>query len=263
MPFHVYTMWRRDGFFPGTVYRTLLAFADREAADYFFRGIQENLPLKVNGAAQLITSAERLSPQLWNFYGSGGDNQVYDLVVNMNIGHAAVKDLSYLKELRGKILMNWLPDSGGRDMPIISDIGLPDRIDGGTFFIRSRLEPYQYWYVEDGVVTLSRDRKSKFGISLPDSKIADAVLVHNDKVRLTYTRDLTQVQLNINDNGFWIVGAGRKNSFLFGALRGGIEASTATIYGSPGDGGRSVPAPRLRWDDDQLDLSHGEVWELV
>ncbi|KAK2859908.1 hypothetical protein FQN49_004590 [Arthroderma sp. PD_2] len=266
MPHHVYVLWRGTDSAPGNhngeTYRNILTMPDRETADYFFRGIQEHLPFTVGG--NKIKSVERLSPQMWQFFGDGAD-QVRTVVRCLNEGAADAKDKPYLKEAAGKIFHMWLNDTGGRDMPTfvgLETAGFVDRVDGAYCYIRSRLEPYRYWYVDDtdtSAVTLDKEEKTKFKITVVDNKIKGAVIVASDKIRLTPVhKEEHEVTVDKNTGYMSLARWSHHYTFKFGAFFGGIESNLATLNN------RHARGPRLLGSNDEATNAQlGEFWDLL
>lgn len=69
----------------------------------------------------------------------------------------------------------------------------PDWLSGGTYFIRNRRQPSTYWWVSQGYIRPSEQRRTKFKIKLEtESKESQPiVLTRKDKIVVTVVRETT------------------------------------------------------------------------
>ncbi|KAG1790391.1 uncharacterized protein HD556DRAFT_1528969 [Suillus plorans] len=220
-----------------TTYRYVITFASREVADEWWRAVS------TSAVTSFVTSVQRVNAQFYTH--------------NVSLANAAnsLTTTGVATEFLGKVFFTLQNDLAGRGLSIIPRLEYcADHISGNSFFIRSKVSPYEYWYHPPSsnatnAVYVSRTERSRFTVSRTASGTAGTVIIGSDNVVIT----LTTVDLSVNVNGT------TGQVILSLAPMSGLTFSTLLTNFTVG--------PSLSVDGDTvkklLYTEHGEQWELA
>ncbi|KAL4778663.1 hypothetical protein BJX76DRAFT_362515 [Aspergillus varians] len=260
MPFYTLIQYFPSSMSGHNTTRYILITPDQADADILFRGYQES----PNLGTFSLAGVSRSQPDIWVVRGSntGGANfensmgWVYDTktfptaLSNENLSMKPL--LQYFVSRTTAVSSCPLPPQ-----PLVNAVNY------GTFYIRNKQFPDQYWYVQSAsgkkALTVSKDKCSKFRIRIPGKEDKSLVLVNYEEVVITYFDedvDRTERPLYFNaisGHSSWLgpdtTAAAAK--FKLGALRKGgfsnIHPPTSPSY--------------VRYDGDEN--AGGDIWELV
>ncbi|KAG2047816.1 hypothetical protein BDR06DRAFT_999980 [Suillus hirtellus] len=180
MVFYAYVKQITDN----VTYRYVITFASREVADEWWRAVS------TSAVTSFVTSVQRVNAQFYTH--------------NVNVANAAnsLTTTGVATQFLGKVFFTLLNDLGGRGLSIIPPLEhCADHISGNSFFIRSKVAPYEYWYHPPSsnatnTVYVSRTERSRFTVSRTASGTAGTVIIGSDNVVIT----LTTVDLSVNVN---------------------------------------------------------------
>ncbi|KAG2099302.1 uncharacterized protein F5147DRAFT_712661 [Suillus discolor] len=220
-----------------TTYRYVITFASREVADEWWRAVSTST------VTSFVTSVQRVNAQFYTH--------------NVSVANAAnsLTTTGVATEFLGKVFFTLLNDLAGRGSSIIPRLEhFADHISGKSFFIRSKVAPYDYWYYPPScnatkAVYVSRTRRTRFTVSRTDSGTAGTVMIGPDNIVIT----LATVDLSVNVN------ATSGQVILSLAPLTGLTLSTLltnfTVGSSLSVDGETV--------DELLYTENGEQWELA
>ncbi|KAG2099300.1 uncharacterized protein F5147DRAFT_712640 [Suillus discolor] len=234
MVFYAYVKQITDN----VTYRYVITFASREVADEWWRAVS------TSAVTSFVTSVQRVNAQFYTH--------------NVNVANSAdsLTTTGVATQFLGKVFFTLLNDLGGRGLSIIPrlDHESADHISGNSFFIRSKVAPYDYWYYPPSsnatnAVYVSRTERSRFTVSRTASGAAGTVMIGSDNIVIT----LTTVDLSVNVN------ATTGRVILSLAPLTGLTLSTLLTNFTVG--------PSLSVDGDTvkelLYTENGEQWELA
>ncbi|KAG1775121.1 hypothetical protein EV702DRAFT_1120613, partial [Suillus placidus] len=103
----------------------------------------------------------------------------------------------------GKVFFSPLHDINDRLLSIFPSLDFADHISGNSFYIRSKVSPYEYWYYSSSpnnptkAVYASSTQRTRFHVSRTGSgTTCGTVMIGSDEIVIT----LTTVNLSINVN---------------------------------------------------------------
>ncbi|KAG1895825.1 uncharacterized protein F5891DRAFT_650036 [Suillus fuscotomentosus] len=217
--------------------RYVITFASREVADEWWRAVS------TSAVTSFVTSVQRVDAQFYT----------HNILVANSVDSLTTAGVA--TQFLGKVFFTLLNDLGGRGLSIIPQLEyFADHISGNSFFIRSKVAPYDYWYCPPSsnatnAVYVSRTERTRFTISRTGSGTAGTVMIGSDNIVIT----LTTVDLSVNVN----VTTGQVILSL--APLTGLTFSTLLTNFTVG--------PSLSVDGDTvkelLYTEKGEQWELV
>lgn len=235
--FYVYLNWYSDSNPNSAGYhRQLLICESRQIADEFYRSLE----VSETGGRKWFTVLQRSTPQLWQYDSSDGWVAVIGFLRTRANAQFARKIISVL-----------LNDAGGRDWPIIPVHEGPDWVNNGTYFIRNRRQPEQYWYYSAGYLLVSTTEKTKFRVRgkafakedpkvLIDSDLVNVSLAGCAKPKVYFSKQTGTNKLTMSTDG---------NDWRFGDFRTGFGSVNHC------DG---MMERVITWADDD----DGDEWEL-
>ncbi|KAG2050491.1 hypothetical protein BDR06DRAFT_1023193 [Suillus hirtellus] len=180
MVFYAYVKQITDN----VTYRYVITFASREVADEWWRAVS------TSAVTSFVTSVQRVDAQFYT----------HNILVANSVDSLTTAGVA--TQFLGKVFFTLLNDLGGRGLSIIPPLeDFTDHISGNSFFIRSKVAPYNYWYypqssnVTNGVYA-SRTERTRFTISRTGSGTAGTVMIGADNITIT----LTTFDLSVNIN---------------------------------------------------------------
>jgi len=221
-----------------STYRYVIVFASRAVADEWWRAVS------TSSVVSFTNSIRRVNAQF------------YTHDVNQANAANSLTTTGVATQFLGQVFFTLLNDLGGRDLSIIpSPDHFADHISGNSFFIRSKVSPYQYWYCPQSsdatnAVYASHTQRTPFRVSLTDSGTAGIVIIGSDEIDIT----LTTVDLSIN----FIAGTGQV--VVSTAPMSGLKFSDLLnkfAVGPAYTDNQSVDTRELIYTDD------GQEWELA
>ncbi|KAG2036180.1 hypothetical protein BDR03DRAFT_1000610 [Suillus americanus] len=231
MVFYAYVKQVTDN----STYRYVITFASRSVADEWWRAVS------TSSVVSFTDSIQRVNAQFYTH--------------NVNQANAAnsLTTTGVATQFLGDVFFTLLNDLGGRGLSIIPSLDhFADHISGDSFFIRSKVSPYKYWYcpqssdAPDGVY-VSHTERTRFRVSRTDSGTAGTIMIGSDEIDIT----LTTVDMSINvitSTGQVIVSTAPMSGLKFGDLLNKFTTGTNV---------QSLDARELIYTDD------GEEWELA
>ncbi|KAG1790380.1 uncharacterized protein HD556DRAFT_1446118 [Suillus plorans] len=163
MVFYAYVKQITDN----VTYRYTITFDSREVADEWWRAVSTST------VTSFITSVQRVNAQFYTH--------------NVNVANAAnsLTTTGVATDFLGKVFFTLENDLGGRGLSIIPPLEhFADHISGNSFFIRSKVAPYDYWYYPTSSNTTNASH----------SGTAGTVMIGSDDVVIT----LTTAGLSVN-----------------------------------------------------------------
>ncbi|KAK0628339.1 hypothetical protein B0T17DRAFT_150669 [Bombardia bombarda] len=146
----------------------VITFANRAVADEWWRAITDIAKTDSN-----YVNITRVTPQLYNYDYS-----------KINIA-TTISNANKAQSFYDRVFFT--PFSGA--LSIIPLIDITDHISGTTYFIRSKISPDTFWYVDpsSSVVTASKSHRTKFRISYADNdnKKSNNVMINSDSIKIT------------------------------------------------------------------------------
>lgn len=218
-------------------YRYVIVFASRAVADEWWRAVSTST------VTSFTSSVQRISAQFYTH--------------NVNLANAAdsLTTTGVATQFIGKVFFTLLNDLGGRGLNIIPPPDhFADHISGNSFFIRSKVYPYEYWYYPTSdnttqAVYVSRTERTRFTVSRTDSGTTGTVIINSDEIAIT----LASANLSINVNattGQVILSATPQSGLTFSDLLGYFTVGSSL----------SLNDENLK---ELLYTEHGEEWELA
>ncbi|KAG2103954.1 hypothetical protein BD769DRAFT_1367197 [Suillus cothurnatus] len=219
-----------------STYRYVIVFASRAVADEWWRAVSTSSVVK------FTESIRRINAQYYTH--DVGQANAADSLTTAGVA----------TQFLGKVFFTLQYDLGGRILSIIpSPDHFTDHISGNSFFIRSKVSPYQYWYCPlqgTKAVYVSSTERTRFRVSRNGSGTAGTIMIGSDEIAIT----LTTVSQSINvvpESGQVIVSNAPKSGLKFSDFLGKFAAGLP-LY-KDGNLGRS----ELFYTED------GEEWELA
>jgi len=151
-------------------YRYLITFATRDVADAWYRAVTDSAA----AGYQRFATVQRVTSQFYTH--NPGLGNIPDTITDPKVAQS----------LRGQVFFTLLNDRDGRIISIIPVLNYVDRSSGDRFYIRSVSQPDTYWYYDGSRVIASRDRRTRFTITLADRKRAPGtIMIGSDEVYIT------------------------------------------------------------------------------
>ncbi|KAG1852443.1 hypothetical protein DFJ58DRAFT_791039 [Suillus subalutaceus] len=232
MVFYAYVKQVTDN----STYRYVIVFASRAVADEWWRAVS------TSSVVSFTDSIQRVSAQFYTH--------------NVNQANAAnsLTTTGVATQFLGYVFFTLMNDLGGRDLSIIPPLDhFADHISGNSFFIRSKVSPYKYWYcpqssnaADDGVY-VSQTERTRFLVSRTDSGTAGTIIIGSDQIAIT----LTTVDMSIN------VVTSTGQVIVSTAPMSGLKFSDLLNKFTTGATDQSLDMRELIYTDD------GEEWELA
>ncbi|KAG1814350.1 uncharacterized protein BJ212DRAFT_1274260, partial [Suillus subaureus] len=130
----------------------VIVFASRAVADEWWRAVS------TSSTTRFSNSIQRANAQFYTH-----DVDQANAAECLTVKGVATQSL-------GKVFFLLLHDLGGRELSIIPSPDFADYISGNSFFIRSNVSPYDYWYCPhydtSASVFVSCTERTRFRISL-------------------------------------------------------------------------------------------------
>ncbi|KAG2139857.1 uncharacterized protein EDB93DRAFT_1252979 [Suillus bovinus] len=217
-------------------YRYVITFASREVADEWWRAVS------TSAVTSFVNSVQRINAQYYTH--------------NPSLANATetLVTAGVATQFLGKVFFTLENDIGGRGLSIIpSPDQFTDHISGNSFFIRSKVAPYDYWYYPSSNATnavyISRTERTRFTVSRVNSDTSGTVIIGSDNIAIT----LTTVNLSVNVNattGQVILSPAPLSGLTFSALLSNFIVGPSLV-----ENGENVK--------ELLYTENGEQWELV
>ncbi|KZP08887.1 hypothetical protein FIBSPDRAFT_938765 [Athelia psychrophila] len=163
-------------------YTITIAFTSHEVADEWWRAVSTHI--------ELSKWIKRISPQLylWSSTQSGGPGQHPGTI-------CTPANLDGISQFADKMVYLWQSDStkygtSYGPLGVLPVQDAPDLASGNSFFIRSKVEPHDYWYCPtteaNHWVSTSREERTQFVISLADKSLSQGtIMIGTDEVILS------------------------------------------------------------------------------
>ncbi|KAG1852425.1 hypothetical protein DFJ58DRAFT_914376 [Suillus subalutaceus] len=220
-------------------WRYVVAFASREVADEWWRAVS------TSSVASFTNSIKRVNAQ---FY-------LHD-VNQANVANSLVTT-GVATQFLNKVIFLLMDDLGGRQLSIIpSPSHFVDHVSENSFYIRSKVSPYVYWYFPPDVIPtavyVSHTERTRFRIARHTSEGGHkgTIMIGSDHVHITLT--LASLSLDVDAKGQVILSSAPRE-FLFGDLLGKFTVGP-TVQDSKG---QSLNMRELFYNE------NGEDWELA
>ncbi|KAG1814935.1 hypothetical protein EV424DRAFT_1412718 [Suillus variegatus] len=216
--------------------RYVITFASRAVADEWWRAVSTSTTGFANGIRRV-------------------DAQFYTHETRLAHAPDSLTTAGVATQFLGKVFFTLLNDSDYRGLNIIPPLDhFVDHISGKSFFIRSKVTPYDYWYCPQScnantAVYASRTERTRFTISRTDRGTAGTVMIGSDKI----TVRLTTVNLSVDVNastGHAILSPAPQSGLTFGALLNDFTVGSTLFENDE----------RVK---ELLYTENGEEWELA
>jgi len=233
MVFHAYVKQITDNWSA----RYVITFSSREVADEWWRAVS------TSAVATFVTSVQRVNAQFYTH-----NNLVASVTDTLTTPGVATQFL-------GKVFFTLLNDTLGRNTSIIPQLEhFADHISGNSFFIRSKVAPYDYWYYPQSsnatkAVYVSRTERTRFTVSRTANDTAGTVMIGSDKIIIKLTT--TDLSVNVNATTAQVIlSLAPLSELTFSTL-----LTNFTVGSSLSVSGENV--------NELLYTEHGEQWELA
>ncbi|RDB16765.1 hypothetical protein Hypma_002602 [Hypsizygus marmoreus] len=153
-------------------YRYVITFATRDVADSWFRAVTDSVAAGYNRFA----AVKRVSLQFYTH--DPGAGNIPDTITDPRVAQS----------FRGQVSFTLLNDRDGRILSVIPVLNYTDYTNGSSFYIRSVPQPDTYWYFDPSanIVVASRERRTKFTITIADStRTRGTPIIGSDDVLIT------------------------------------------------------------------------------
>ncbi|KAG2049066.1 hypothetical protein BDR06DRAFT_975528 [Suillus hirtellus] len=215
--------------------RYLITFASREVADEWWRAVSTS-------NTSFANSIQRVNAQ---FYTHNTD---------LANAHDSLTTTGVATQFLGKVFFTMLNDldMNHRGLNIIPPLGhFVDHISGNSFFIRSKVTPYDYWYHPQScnAVCESRTERTRFTVSRTDRGTAGTVMIGSDKITVKLTIVNLSVDVSVN-TGQASLSPDPQSELTFNALLSNFTVGSTLIQS-----GEMVK--------ELLYTENGEEWELA
>ncbi|KZP28008.1 hypothetical protein FIBSPDRAFT_927947 [Athelia psychrophila] len=169
--FHVYVQSAPHG------YTLTVAFASHQVADEWWRAMSTH--------PEMSGLIKRVSPQLyvWNAKTAYQNKSLYD----------PLKD--GVSQFSDKMVYLWQTNNAQNvwrgTLGIISVQDITNQTSGNSFFIRSKVEPYEYWYcptttgsiTESTKIYTSREERTRFRVHIADEQmVPGTIMIGTDEI---------------------------------------------------------------------------------
>ncbi|KAG2106561.1 uncharacterized protein F5147DRAFT_653806 [Suillus discolor] len=153
--------------------RYVITFANRAVADEWWRAVSTSTTGFANGIQRV-------------------DAQFYTHETHLAHTPDSLTTAGVATQFLGKVFFTLLNDlnMNHRGLNIIPPLDhFVDHISGNSFFIRSKVTPYDYWYRPQScnAVYVSRTERTRFTISRTDRGTAGTVMIGSDKITVKLT----------------------------------------------------------------------------
>ncbi|KAG8848654.1 hypothetical protein FRB96_001061 [Tulasnella sp. 330] len=154
-------------------WRYVITFASRDVADTWYRLVTDS----VKSGVQIFAAVKRVSPQFYTH------NPLFGIIAEtLNQPNVALS-------LRGQMFFTLIVNKDvGLFQSVIPVLNYRDRVNGGSFYIRSTALPDVYWYYDTlrEIVVASRERLTRFTITIADkSQAPSSIIIGSDDVYIT------------------------------------------------------------------------------
>jgi len=147
--------------------RYLITFATRDVADAWYRAVTDS----VAKGYMRFAGVQRVASQFYTH-----DEHITDTITDAQVA----------LHLRGQIFFTLLNDKNDRIFSIIPVLNYDDRRSGYGFYIRSVSHPDSYWYYDSLRIVASRDRRTRFTITMADrTRAAGTIMISSDDIYIT------------------------------------------------------------------------------
>ncbi|KIK46123.1 hypothetical protein CY34DRAFT_76726, partial [Suillus luteus UH-Slu-Lm8-n1] len=170
-----------------STYRYVIVFASSAVADEWWRAVSTSSVVKFSDSIQ------RVNAQFYT-HDVGQANAADSLTVT-----------GVATQFLGKVFFTLLDDLGGRQLSVIPSHHDAEAISGNSFFIRSKVSPYEYWYCPlsadcnaTNSVYVSRTERTRFRVSRTDKGTAGTVMIGSDEIVITLPN--LNLSINVADN---------------------------------------------------------------
>ncbi|KAG2139854.1 uncharacterized protein EDB93DRAFT_1090063 [Suillus bovinus] len=217
-------------------YRYVITFASRAVADEWWRAVS------TSAITSFVNSIQRVNAQFYT-HNPGLANAPDSLTTN-----------GVATQFLGKVFFTLENDLGGRGLSIIPPLdNSTENISGNSFFIRSKVAPYDYWYYPSSNATntvyVSRTERTRFTVSRTNTGTSGTVMIGSDNIAIA----LTTVNLSVNVNtvtGQVILSPAPLSGLTFSALLSNFMVGPSLV-----ENGENVK--------ELLYTENGEQWELA
>ncbi|KAG2356054.1 hypothetical protein BDR07DRAFT_1464236 [Suillus spraguei] len=218
-------------------YRYTIVFASRAVADEWWRAVS------TSAVGKFASSVQRVNAQFYTHDVTQAD--AADSLITAGVAN----------QFFGKMFFTSICDQNGLEsMSIVPSFDSVDHISGQSFFIRSNVSPYEYWYCpmqETKSVYVSRTERTRFRVSRDKEGTAGTVMIGSDEIIIT----LTAVNWSINiaaESGKVMVSNTPMSGLKFGDFLSKFAVGTNLYMG-----GKSLDMKELFYTE------HGEEWSLL
>ncbi|RLL93218.1 hypothetical protein CFD26_100876 [Aspergillus turcosus] len=257
---------------PGVVewkHNYLVISPDRNTADTFFRVLDENRSLVVEGTRKVnIKELNRESSQIWTYdCDDNGLPYQLNLTVSGNCPEAYYEVPAW-RDLLGKIKilpMSWITavghnPTGWKMLPELH-LGVDnDCLSGYSFYVRRRGFPDAHWYNDDGVISLSRHKRSRFIVTVQTELQSPKIpIIARDRVKIEWVGvNSTRISLDVS-KGFLALTLGEAKPFRFSDFL----QRFSIVYNNLSDPGYPYANSKITWcsasgnNNDSFELCEG------
>ncbi|KAF7630490.1 hypothetical protein F9C07_11209 [Aspergillus flavus] len=163
----------------------VLTTVSREAADYFYRQLQQHTPLRALGHTPIKTTY--YSPTFWSIDPTYDDtiSLLNNLVSDIDKGTNGQIPEAAQNYLKGKLFIGPLTGQITVNPTYVSDDNSSGNINNRCYYIRNRHTP-EWWFVSPGAVevNVSISNRSKFRVQICPENGEPLVLVGGDVIQL-------------------------------------------------------------------------------
>ncbi|KAG2094846.1 uncharacterized protein F5147DRAFT_778875 [Suillus discolor] len=216
--------------------RYVITFSSREVADEWWRAVSTST------VTTFVTSVQRVNAQFYTH-----NNFVANVPDSLTTTGVATQFL-------GKVFFTLLNDTLGRNSSIIPQLEhFADHISGNSFFIRSKVAPYDYWYYPQSsnatkAVYVSRTERTRFTVSRTANGTAGTVMIGSDEIVIKLTT--ADLSVNVNATTAQVILSLAPSELTFSTL-----LTNFTVGSSLSVSGENVKK--------LLYTENGEEWELA
>jgi len=218
-------------------YRYVIVFASSAVADEWWNAVSSAT------STPFPASVKRITPQFYTHNPATAN-------ISTSITNSQVA-----AQFLGQVFFTLLNDRDGRILSIIPEQYVTSNINGNTYFIRSKVEPKEYWYcpgssgniVPGTGIRVSPTDRTRFRIHITNKPSDDkSIMIGSDDISITLPQ--TNLVIGVNELGSLIVGNNPLPDLKFSSF------GKKFIAGASGAGG-DVKA--------LFETEDGEEWELV
>ncbi|KAG2065953.1 hypothetical protein BDR04DRAFT_1082530 [Suillus decipiens] len=217
-------------------YRYMIVFASRAVADEWWRAVS------TPNVGNFASSVQRVNAQFYT-------HDVSQVNAASSLTTAGVAN-----QFLGKMFFMAIQSNLSSELCIIPSFDFVDHISEKSFFIRSKVSPYEYWYCpiqETKSVYVSRTERTRFRVSRDKENTAGTVMIGSDEIIISLTAVNWSISIDAESSKVMVSNAPMSR------LKFGDFLSKFTVGTNLYMGGKSLDMKELFYTE------HGEEWELA